>query len=207
MKIKKEKREPRKPIQTRGKKTAEKIIQAGKRVFESQGYHGCTSKDIAKEADVGIGTLYGYFKDKKYIFIEVIDLLYEEITQNALTVDTKDIALLSDPKKLVSIMIDRIFKAHTISPDLHREITSMYYSDKEIHAIIEQKDMDILAKLKLLLTFAENKLKVTDLEAAAYVVYRSSDEIIHRINMFTPFYETKIILEETKNMIYKYLFT
>jgi len=202
----KEKREPRKPVQQRGINTAQKIIEAGRRCFESQGYHGCNSKDIAKEAGVGIGTLYGYFKDKKEIFIEVINLFYDEIAEKALTIEEKDLALLGKPKNLVSMMIDRLLAAHTIAPDLHREITAVNYSDPEIHKLIESKDKDILLKLKALLTTVEDKIKVKDLEAASYVIFRTSEEIIHNLKMFDSPLEEDRVLSETKNMIFKYLF-
>lgn len=69
--------EPKTP---KAKKTCEKILLAAKEIFSNKGFHKTTVQDISKKADVGYGTFYLYFRDKKDVFYELIsqveDALY-----------------------------------------------------------------------------------------------------------------------------------
>ena len=40
------------------------IIEGAVRVFKKKGYHKATVREIAREADVGLGTIYDYFASK-----------------------------------------------------------------------------------------------------------------------------------------------
>ena len=44
------------------------IIVAARRVFHEKGFTNATIKNIAKEAELGFGTLYLYFKNKEELF-------------------------------------------------------------------------------------------------------------------------------------------
>src|SRR5690606_6336556 len=49
------------------------ILEAAKKVFAQEGYHGASISKIAKEADIGDGTVYLYFKNKEDILIQLFD--------------------------------------------------------------------------------------------------------------------------------------
>jgi AcrR family transcriptional regulator len=48
------------------------ILQAAERVFTRAGFYATRMADIAREAGVGVGTLYNYFESKELIFSEII---------------------------------------------------------------------------------------------------------------------------------------
>lgn len=48
------------------------IIEAAENVFFSKGYEKATMDDVAKEAELGKGTLYLYFNSKEEIYNEII---------------------------------------------------------------------------------------------------------------------------------------
>lgn len=50
----------------------EAILQAAERVFTRAGFYTTRMADIAREAGVGVGTLYNYFESKELIFSEII---------------------------------------------------------------------------------------------------------------------------------------
>ncbi|KAB3536088.1 TetR/AcrR family transcriptional regulator [Alkaliphilus pronyensis] len=54
------------------KNTEEKILSAGKEILLSKGYNDATMEEIADKAEIGVGTLYNYFKSKGEIFVKVI---------------------------------------------------------------------------------------------------------------------------------------
>ena len=62
------------------RETREAILQAAVRLFGEKGYDGTSIEDLAREAGVGKGTVYGYFQDKSEIFLafceEEIDYVF-----------------------------------------------------------------------------------------------------------------------------------
>ena len=63
----------------------EQILEAAEAVFAAKGYHGATTREIARTADVSEGTLYNYFANKRDLFIGLManrtDALVESIAE------------------------------------------------------------------------------------------------------------------------------
>ncbi|MCW8859039.1 MAG: TetR/AcrR family transcriptional regulator [Deltaproteobacteria bacterium] len=60
------------------KKTKQKIImQAALELFAEQGFHDAPMSQLAEQAQVGVGSVYRYFKDKN----ELIEKLYFEVDE------------------------------------------------------------------------------------------------------------------------------
>lgn len=59
----------------------ETIIMAATRIFSKYGFHGAKMDNIAKEAGIGKGTIYGYFDSKEALFYEMIKHGVEEYEQ------------------------------------------------------------------------------------------------------------------------------
>lgn len=61
----------------------EQIINAAKSVFLEKGFSGATIEDIAKEAELSVGTLYIYFKNKDDLYaslnLRALDILNQEM--------------------------------------------------------------------------------------------------------------------------------
>lgn len=74
-------------------KTREKLLVAARHVFVEKGYHDAKIDDIAERAGVGKGTFYLYFKDKRAVFAELVDGLFDKLRGSILRVDRRaDIA-------------------------------------------------------------------------------------------------------------------
>ena len=65
-------KEIRQPVQQRSIETKRKIVEAGFNLFAKNGFFKTNTAQIAKEAKVSTGIVYGYFQDKKDILKEVI---------------------------------------------------------------------------------------------------------------------------------------
>ncbi|MBV8756119.1 MAG: TetR/AcrR family transcriptional regulator, partial [Deltaproteobacteria bacterium] len=48
-----------------------KLLDAGLRVFAARGYEGTSVPEVAKAADVAVGSVYHYFRDKEALVNEV----------------------------------------------------------------------------------------------------------------------------------------
>lgn len=64
---------------TKSKQTRAKILNVARELFANAGYHKTTVKDITQAADLGYGTFYLYFKDKKELFHSLIERVEHEL--------------------------------------------------------------------------------------------------------------------------------
>jgi AcrR family transcriptional regulator len=63
----------------KAKQTQAKILEAAKRVFGTKGFSNATIQDISEQADLGHGTFYLYFKDKKDVFYALVSQVEDEL--------------------------------------------------------------------------------------------------------------------------------
>lgn len=63
----------------RARKTRERILDIGSRLFRNKGYQQTKISDITTAMDVGKGTFYFYFSDKKALFLECIPRIFNEL--------------------------------------------------------------------------------------------------------------------------------
>ena len=77
----------RNPSQERSRKTVTAIIRALHRIICTDGYGSATTAKIAKEAGVGIATVYGYFDDKEDILVSLLEVqgaqVLRQLTESA----------------------------------------------------------------------------------------------------------------------------
>lgn len=57
------------------------IIETSIKVFSEKGFYGATMQDIAKAAEMGVGTLYQYFKNKDDLYYNAILYKFNEFHQ------------------------------------------------------------------------------------------------------------------------------
>ena len=69
-----EKKKYRLPKRIDGKKTFDKILAAGTRLFANYGFHSTSINEIIEEAKIATGTFYLYFDDKQALYVYLIDI-------------------------------------------------------------------------------------------------------------------------------------
>lgn len=69
------------PVRSDGKKTFQKIVDAGQILFTEKGYFGTSINEIIAAANIATGTFYLYFNDKKALYLFLVDYYGEEITK------------------------------------------------------------------------------------------------------------------------------
>lgn len=69
--------EIRQPIKRTSIEKKQKIINAGLQVFSEKGYYNTTTAEIAQIAGVSTGIVYNYFKDKKDILLQALQVCFE----------------------------------------------------------------------------------------------------------------------------------
>ncbi len=204
------KNKARSPIQKRGIETREKIVKAGMTLFAKKGFHRTNALEIAARAGLATGTFYSYFNNKKEVLVEVIRMFYRNASQEVLNV--YDPVAGDDPagnyaegRKLVHSMIRTLDSAHRLDPHVHREILAMTLIDPDIARINAEEEKKVVAYMTALLGRFREFIRVEDLEAAAVLLYRTGEEIVHRIRVVGSEIDGQRLLAELEEMMCRYL--
>ncbi len=136
---------PREFRQARARSTYEKILQAAGTLYAERGYHSVQTPDIAARAQISVGGLYRYFKDKHQIFTE---LVHRRLEQNR----AEQVAMMADIEQkfaggeidlrgMASRLIDWTWQAiNQAPPDLLRTLEAMRYEDPDFGELCDQYD-------------------------------------------------------------------
>lgn len=65
------------PLRRSSEARKEQILAAAIRLFGEEGYHRTTVQDVAREADVSVGLIYQYFKDKEDLLFAAIGNIFD----------------------------------------------------------------------------------------------------------------------------------
>lgn len=150
----------RKPLQKRGIITRDKIRTAGIKLFSDIGYYNINSKDIAKEAGVAIGSFYAYYKDKKELFIDILNefkrIKFEAVYYcNDKSQDIEIDDLSNDKFKLLMLSIKK-FVANLINSS--KNYPSQFYIEM-LH--LSYRDPEIKKEYRIYSIEETNHLKAT----------------------------------------------
>lgn len=87
------------------KKKQEEILHAAFNVFARKGFFATKMTDIAREAGIGKGTIYEYFKSKKEVFSNLYSLLAEDFDREF----KRQIATLTNPIEKIKLIVQIYF--------------------------------------------------------------------------------------------------
>lgn len=195
----------RDPKQERGVETKMRILKAGFDSFGLKGLHGTNSREIAAAAGVSIGTFYTYFKDKRELFIELIHTHCGKI-QNVLNDFPVEEHLGRPPRDVVHTLISAIWALHDSVYPLNQKAMALRQMDPEIERIIGEQEEAIMQRLLLVLQAAQAKLRVRDMETAAWLVGWIIKEVMfsaHQANLKAGHQQ---LLDELADLVSRYLF-
>ena len=91
------------------------ILEAAVKIFAQRGYHKAKISSIAKQAGIGTGSIYLYFKNKEAILLTIFDRLWIELT-NSLRNIIKQTNI--DPSIKLDLVIDKFFDNFITNPSL-----------------------------------------------------------------------------------------
>jgi len=88
------------------KRRTEQILASAKRIFAQDGFRRTQLDHIAADLNVGKGTLYRYFKDKKSLFLAVFNQGVERLLQAM----AEYVEPITDPKKKIAAAVKTYFE-------------------------------------------------------------------------------------------------
>ena len=171
----------RKPKQQRSIDMKEKILNSALQLFCEKGYYNTTTNEIAQRAEVSIGSLYSYFKDRDTIFFEILEKYHEkfELVKNDVLSDHN--LLNTDSKAWLRLIIENLIKVHEESKELNRELNVLsYYNPKVAEILQEQRRKTLQTTIGYFMQF-QNNLNSEDIEATAIVIFDLISTTVDRI--------------------------
>lgn len=132
--------EVRTPRQERSIEKKNKIVQAGYELFSNAGYYSTNTAQIAKHAGVSTGIVYGYFKDKHDILLDVLEIH----VSNSFSPILELIDGLEAPINYYTLskdILDIAISLHRNNAKIHEALHSLSHSDEAVNArFIELED-------------------------------------------------------------------
>lgn len=197
----------RKPKQIRSIGMKEKILNSALQLFSEKGYYNTTTNEIANRAEVSIGSLYSYFKDKDTIFLEVLDRYQDkfEIAKNEIISNLN--FLKTDNKAWLRVLIENLIKVHEDSKELNRELNVLsYYNPKVAEVLEEQKRKTLQATISYFMQL-KNDLNSEDIEATAIVTFDLISATVDRIVFGKNEIDRERLINAAIDIVYKYFAT
>lgn len=191
-------REVREPKQERSIEKKNKILKAGYELFSNVGYYSTNTAQIAKQAGVSTGIVYGYFKDKRDILFDVLGMYVEAAFSPVLElIDT-----LSSPINYYTLakdVLDSALVIHRNNAKIHEALHSLSHSDKDVNArFIELEDNITLQISNKLATLGADAPNLTErVHFAMDIVQSFSHESIFDNHPYIDYEAMRTIVENT----------
>lgn len=160
------------PKQRRSIERKRRIIEAAKALYRESGYHGTTTNEIARRAQVSIGTLYAYFEDKEEILLEVLRQLDVRFFATFDFADAQDDILLfrDDARGWLRGMIEGLVGIQETQRELYREIVSLRHTVPGVAAALDEQEARMRRSTLALLGRYRDHVTCADIGASAVVV-------------------------------------
>ena len=195
--------ETRVPKQQRSIEKKQRIKDAAIKLMSEKGYHSTSSNEIAKEAEVSIGTFYSYFKDKKALYTELVADIYNMVLE---PVDFSALPEDMSIEDTVYMYISFVFKGHEVMTDFQREIASLSEQSDEFREIEMAQKKEITEMFVQMLGEYKDEIKVKDLKTASYIILTMVEAVIHDTMFHNKGKNKKAVMQELTALIVNYLF-
>src|SRR5215831_2640530 len=120
----------------------QELLKAARDVFATKGYHEAKVDDIVAAAHVAKGTFYLYFRDKRSVFVELVDTLFTRIGAAILRVETTgDVSsqVRHNIRAILAVLLDdpettQILMSHAagLDPAFSAKIEAFYAGAKKL---------------------------------------------------------------------------
>lgn len=122
-----------------------RILLAARKLFKERGFQQTTIRQITKEAEVKIGTVYHFFKDKEDIFLNMVSGVTDRVIEKADAVTPKDDIYLRFAQEL------RLHLEAILDDKRSAELYYITFTSERVSGEIMQKRRTRLKNLFLLL--------------------------------------------------------
>lgn len=142
------------PRSAKGRRTRERLFEAGKTVFERDGFLPARVTDISAEAGVSHGSFYHYFDSKETLFREIA----EQVEVRLVGMD--ELAYEGDPPPVVERIraANRAYlRAYKQEARIMRVIEEVSRYDTEVQAVRKRRDDHLASRMEASITRLQEK--------------------------------------------------
>lgn len=131
------------------------ILKEAKRILYREGYTSISIRKIAKECDIGVGTIYNYFPTKKELIIEMMSDFWEGFF--------KDVEIVLNSNKSFYQKLNGIFNSVFDFTKKFRETwlsNELYFSPGYIESGVERKNIYIDKLIAIIKQMIDEKIDI-----------------------------------------------
>jgi len=161
------------PQQARSRRTRQRILDAAAAVFEVKGYDETTTTEIARKAGIAVGTLYGWFPDKRAILLEILHDTVEQMAHEIVGALDPELWIGADVRASARALIEKVFKTRRLRPGVQRILWERFFKDPEVRESMEAIEEQVQGAIETLLVALNEagRARVADPAAAAFAVH------------------------------------
>jgi AcrR family transcriptional regulator len=195
------------PKQARSRRTREKVLSAAVSCFEELGYDETNTAEIARRARIAVGSLYGYFKDKREILLELLDATIRQIAEYTIRELDPELWKGRSHKANIRRVIDALFHTRHFNPGMQRILWERYFKDPQFHEAVTDIEARVRGALVHLLSVlkSDGQLRIRDVDTAAFVVYTAIEWTASRLILS----ESEVAIDDavaaTSDMVARFL--
>lgn len=190
------------PKQQRSMEKKLRIMEAARELFARKGFGGTNSNEIAQKAGVSIGTFYSYFRNKKALFLDILEQYLENFITGIYRLQSDDAIPLKDN---IRSHIQKAFAAFDLHPAFHREALVLKFSDKDIKRLFDDAEKKQLVLISSLLQPYSRQESGRNLQVAAKVIHCAVENVAHYVKFLDSPIQRDHLMEELTEMIYHYV--
>ncbi len=194
--------------QARGVQTRENIIDAAERYFCEKGYFDASIRKLAEAANVSIGSIYFYFKDKDEILLEVTQKHNERFIKALGDSLSKADHYTSDKRAWLRNSILNSLETYGNTAKLRAELKALNFENPQIaqqRKLLKEQEVGLMLEaIKNSVIMAD--LKVKNPQPALFLIIDMVDATYDRISSGDLPDSKEHIIEECIDAVYKYMF-
>ncbi len=137
----------------------EELLEEAKAVFAEKGFLSTSIENIAEHADISVGSIYNFFKNKDDLYVQVVETIFQE------SLETFDSKVLVQPnlkksiKEIVTLRLMFFFKYKSFSLGVMEAVSSGIFAREEgfkkaclaFREVCFQKNLHVLNRFQELL--------------------------------------------------------
>jgi len=201
-------RRKRRP-QSRATATRGRVLAAAGALFTREGYDATTVQQVAGQAEVGVGTVYHHFADKRQILLALIDAWGERVVEERRGALDLRMFFGQSPRRAVYCWLRGAYDRLSSEPSLYLLVLSMSERDEDVRRRYQQIEQVAIERLRSLIEFAQSEGSAradVDPAAAAFLVHHAIDMAATQL-LVRAFRgpDPDVVLGELASMICRYL--
>ena len=178
------------------------ILDAAARMLRKHGYDDATTNRIAEVAGVSVGSLYQYFPNKEALVHALIEqhdaAMWAAFTDHATAAIGKPFAVA------IPAVIDALFAAHLIDPELHRVLHHQVPRVGALALLHETADRCRAVVENLLAARPDQHGRADDVATTALVVTETVEALIHA-SIELPPARARAVQRHASELVLRYL--